>query len=464
MNRTALSAFVCAAVLCTFGPHAVNAEDRVNAMVLEASGVTDDDIKAAESKKAVSLFDAFALSVRNTEALPIIGENVIQSRSVRNQAIGAYLPKVSLNAARPIPDNNPPSGATGSLPSKTYAYIYARQPIITGLNELSGIELASKSESISRNTLALTAQQQFLLISQKYYLVCQLQETLKTDRDIIDLYRKNRGELVRRVSVGKNRQNDVLSTDAQIARLDAQIISITSQLETARNDLISSAGLRADTDIAGGIDLPPPSFTPDDTRTAAYKRYEVLIAQQNVELAGINLKAAWGGHLPTVYLEGNYRLYNESKVDADKFYAAITASLPIFNGGITQEKVSQAESMKRQANLNLSQTVRTVEESIRTSYDTWNSAVKQSDAYKRALESAERNYNVTMNDYRLNLVTILEVITALTNLQQARNDYSAALLSAGLARIHLGTSIGEFPGGGNSVLRNAPLIKTGDAR
>jgi outer membrane protein len=436
----------------------LHADDDVRAMILSASGVTEDDISSAALKTSISLYDAFALSVRYTEKLPIAGENVIQADSQHSQAIGSYLPNVTLNAAKPILNN---SSTTGPIASKAYAYLYVRQPIISGLNEWTNISRQKSVTSISRHILFLSAQQQLLTIAQKYYFVCQLQSTLGIKQEILGLYRKTRAELVRRVAVGKNRQGDILRTDAQIARLEAQLASISSQVEAAKSDLATSTGISATVAMSGGIEIPPPAYKSNDLRSIVSRRLEIVIAKENIDVADMNLKAAWGGHLPTVYLEGNYRLYTEGNNHGDKFSAAIVASMPIFNGMIDTEKVSQAESMRRQTELVLSQTTRAVEEDINTSYDMWVSAVKQSDAYKSALESAERNYAVTMNDYRLNLVTILDVISVLTDLQQARIDYKTALLAAGFARIRLGVATNEFPGSGNDILKNAPQMQMG---
>lgn len=432
------------------------AGDTVRDMILEESGVSENDISSALSKKAVSLYDAFALSVRFTENLPIAGENVIQAESLYSQAIGSCLPKISINAERPLTKNN---SDTGSLPGKTSAYIYGRQPVVTGLNEWTDIHKSKRAVSISRHFLKLSVQQQLLIVAQKYYLVCQLNSTLDTDREIVELYKKIRVEQVRRVAVGKNRQNDVMRTDAQISRLEAQVALVSSQLAIAENDFALTAGIPSTVMVTGGIELPPPVYKPEDLHSIIFRRTEVIIAKEKVEVANMDLKAAWGGHLPTVYLEGNYRLYKEGINSGDKYNVAVAASLPIFQGGITSEKIYQSESVKRQAELVFTQTTRAVEEDIKTSYDAWCGFVKQSDAYKKALESAERNYRYTINDYRLSLVTVLDVISVLTDLQQARNDFKTAMYASQLSRIRLGVAINEFPEKGNSVLKNTASEK-----
>jgi len=425
-------------------------------MILSASGVSENDIISASSKPALSVYDAFALSVRCTENLPVKGENVIQAKSQYSQSIGAYLPSVAINAEK----SHYEKSSAGTSSNNTSAYLYGRQPIITGLNEWSEINRSKRAASVSYKVLVLSAQQQLLTVAQKYYLVCQLQSKYETDLEMIDLYKKIRIELVRRVSVGKNRQNDVIRTDGQISRLEAQAASDLSQLETAKSDLALSIGVSSPVSVSGPVNLPPPLYRSEDISLIVSRRLEIAIARENIDIADMNLNTAIGGHLPSIYLDGNYRLYTEGDDPGDKYNVAIVASLPIFQGGITSEKVSLAKSAKRQADLTLAETTRAVKEDIISSYNIWGGFVKQYDAYKKALGSAERNYNITMNDYRLSLVTILDVISVLAELRQARNDFNTAMFALELSRIKLGVAISEFPGSGNSILKNSYVLKT----
>jgi outer membrane protein TolC len=61
---------------------------------------------------------------------------------------------------------------------------------------------------------------------------------------------------------------------------------------------------------------------------------------------------------------------------------------------------------------------------------------------------------VVMGEYKLNLVTILDVLTSLTDLQSARNDYDRARLQIKLNRIRLAVSINEFSGNKIGMLRD----------
>ena len=95
----------------------------------------------------------------------------------------------------------------------------------------------------------------------------------------------------------------------------------------------------------------------------------------------------------------------------------------------------EANSKKRQADLGFSQTVRLARKDVLDSFQTWEGAKVELEAYRRALASAEQNYQVVSSEYRLNQVTILDVLVSLTNLQSARYDYERALLQLKLNRV-----------------------------
>jgi hypothetical protein len=57
------------------------------------------------------------------------------------------------------------------------------------------------------------------------------------------------------------------------------------------------------------------------------------------------------------------------------------------------------------------------------------------------------------DEYRLNLVTILDVITSLQSLQDDRNDYEKTILQHKLNRIQLGIAINEFTGKNINLLK-----------
>ncbi len=174
------------------------------------------------------------------------------------------------------------------------------------------------------------------------------------------------------------------------------------------------------------------------------RRWDVKAAIEQLESARAGARAAWGGHLPSAYVEGSYYLYQQeisgqdaSSVQARDYIVSLGAELPLFSGGITAAKVKEAESIERAAGLALSRTLRFAAQDITDSYQRWENSKKEVEALKKVRESVEESNRMVMDEYRMRLVPVLDVLVSITALQSARDDYARAQFQNKLDYIRL---------------------------
>ncbi|HNW29710.1 MAG TPA: TolC family protein [Spirochaetota bacterium] len=449
-------------------------DDDVKKMIRRATGITDEDVKTASGKKDITLFDAFALAVHKTERMAIEGENAIQAEERKLQAIESFLPYVSLRANKAFPE---PDTRYVNL-ARSAVSLYLRQPIVTGLKEASQIKAAWSDRKIRECQLNNNANQMLMDVGTAYYTVLLMEHDLRNNEQLLELHNKTLAEIRRRVDIGRSRQSDLLRTNAQIYSLQAHVKSIRTGLEHAKLVFAAMTGIESDYVLADTLNLNDPPFSLRETEKIVDGRWDVRAAKEQMEYSKAGVMAAYGTHLPNVYFEGSYFLWQDSTYKTDRsrqlthlalssnpagsllgsrlnngnpvksrdYYFSLGAELPIFGGDVTFAKVREANSKKRQADLGFSQTVRLARKDVLDSFQTWEGAKVELEAYRRALASAEQNYQVVSSEYRLNQVTILDVLVSLTNLQSARYDYERALLQLKLNRVRLGVSINEFSG------------------
>lgn len=459
--------------------HAIDSD--VKKMLRAATGVTDEDVRAASGKKAISLFDAYALAVHRTERMAIEGESAIQAEERKLQAIEAFLPYFSIRANKAFPE--PDTGYINL--ARSAVSLYLRQPIITGLKEASQIKAAWSDRKIRECQLNNHASMLLMDVGTAYYTVLLMEHDLRNNEQLLELHNKTVAEIRRRVEIGRSRQSDLSRTRAQIYSLEARVKSLRTGLEHARLVFAAMTGIESDYVLADSVNLNDPPFTVKETETIIENRWDVRAAREQMEHSKAGVLAAYGTHLPNVYFEGSYFLWQDSLYKTDRsrqlaqlalssnpassllgsrlnngnptktrdYYFSLGAELPIFGGDITFAKVREANSRKRQAGLAYSQAVRLARKDITDSYQTWEGSKVELEAYRKALASAEQNYQVVSNEYRLNQVTILDVLTSLTNLQTVRDDYERALLQLKLNRVHLGIAVNEFTGEKIKILR-----------
>ncbi|PKL35191.1 MAG: hypothetical protein CVV44_22715 [Spirochaetae bacterium HGW-Spirochaetae-1] len=423
-------------------------------VINEVSGISADDIKIASVKTELTLFDVYALAVHNSQQLPAAREILLQARSRKHQAIGSVLPRISIkgNVIFLEPDNQ------SSSTQQTSISLYARQPIITGLDEITAFKNARYESAIARYELANSAGALLDSTAYCFFHILQLEKSLKNSNEIRDLYLKTMQELNRRVLVGKSRRSDLLRTSEKIYRIEATIRALESELMRCRLELHALAGIPVDAVLIEGSDLHDPAEIPDPINPLVENRWDIKAEIERVKLAQANIWASAGGQFPSVYLEGAYRLYQESPNSGSEYYGALGFEIPLLAGEVPG-RVEERFSIKRQAELNLAAKRKDAEREIRDSFQAWKGSLAETESYRKALDASERNHEVIMNEYRLNLVTILDVLTTLESLQNARNDYARIVLQHRLDRIRCGIAVNELSGRGISILKNSEESK-----
>ena len=148
------------------------------------------------------------------------------------------------------------------------------------------------------------------------------------------------------------------------------------------------------------------------------RRPDVSASRQRLSAARENTKVARGAHLPSLDLNANRYLERTGNLRGSTWDVGIALTVPIYAGGLLQSKVSEAVSLRTQAELNASQVSRQAEQEIRSTYQSVVFDRSQLDALEKATASARKNYEAQRRDYRLGLVTNLDVLQALTAFQQ----------------------------------------------
>jgi outer membrane protein len=419
-------------------------ENNTIEQIKKASGVTEKDYGDAAAKMTIGLFDLYALAVKNSEKVAISGEGLKQAEARKSQAFSAFLPKISLRASSEIPGSEGKNN--GGASAANSVYLYGRQPLFTGLTEWTSFKESKYNLKLNNYLLNYSAAQLLYEVSYNFYRILQIEKNLESSTGILKLYMKNIDELERRARLGKSRQSEVLTASSEMHKLEAEIVSLNNELDRARLNISSICGTGFDDkSLADDIALDSPADINGNLKKLVESRWDVRIASENIKIAGAQLIAAKGGFLPSLYIEGIYRLYQSPDTSSD-YNVLFGAELPLFSGGNTLAKISEAESKLRQAGLELKQTIRTAEQDIIDSYQTWKNSGKEVDAYRKALEWAEENYKTTLRDYYLNLLTILDVTTSLKSLQSAKSDYDRVILQNKFNRILLAISINEITG------------------
>ena len=155
------------------------------------------------------------------------------------------------------------------------------------------------------------------------------------------------------------------------------------------------------------------------------KRPDVLASYEAWQTAKHEVTVARAGYWPTVSLDSNQytkRVGNAADVNWDTL---LTVDVPLFQGGQIQGEVKESKAKEKEAELSYQQLKRQASLDVQNTYTQLNFGLRRRDAFQKALEANEKNYQLQQEDYRVNLVNNLDVLRALEEFQDTQRDFVA---------------------------------------
>jgi outer membrane protein len=277
-------------------------------------------------------------------------------------------------------------------------------------------------------------------VAQNFYNVLSIEQDLRNYDEEIGQNLDREAELKTRVRIGRSRDSEILNVQTTIGTLRAQIEQLRGQLRVERETFAFLSGLDSSTPLNDTEALPGELDPINDYLARIELRPDVQASRQRLTAARENVTSAKGAHLPSLDLNGNYYFDRPGALKDVAWDVQIALTVPIFSGGSLQSKTREAVSQRTQSELTASQVRRQAEQEIRSLYQTVVFDKLQLDALEKATEAAKKSYEAQRRDYRLGLVTNLEVLQALTTFQENQRTLDRARHNAKLDFIKLQAS------------------------
>lgn len=364
------------------------------------------------------------------------------SRAVKTQAIGAFLPSVygsvngQINFGRAID----PSTNTYTDVSTLYnGYgLQASLVVFDGLQRYNNLRLAKANVAMGRNGVRAEKDDVALKVYKAYmdlvYCEGAVSQTAKK--------RDESRELLRQTSVmaevGQKSDADVAQMRATLAADEYELAHMQSQTTKAMLALKQLMGFPVDSALA----VIQPSFddeilTAEDASQisafAATDNPRILKAQQNVEAARYSLRAARGALLPTISLSGGVSTSFFRNMDkgghasfSSQFrnnageYVGLSLSIPLFDRLATYSTIRRRKTALVQAQENLAYEQSELRRIIVEAASDVANSTKEVEKMQEQVEADSIASRLTTRKYEEGLASSIDVKTAAVTLLQSR--------------------------------------------
>ena len=408
----------------------------------------------------LSYEEAVKLAIENNLATLRAHERRNEARGQQEQARAPLLPNVSgvayqanltenLVALGFQPGTFPGFNTTFLGPFKNIDARLLVRPTVFDLSAIrnyqagkAGVRVAELSEALAREEVASRTGLSYLEALRADRAVVAAQANVELAQALLQLARDQR-------NAGVATGVDVIRAQTRLAEQQVGLAQAQTNSEQARLNLQRLIGLPLGsamtlTDQLRFVEDPLPSV---DTAVAqaAQDRREIQVAEEENRVSQLEVQSARAEHLPSLEVVGDYGSsgITPGSFDLPTRRVALQLNVPVFNGGLTQGRVTAAASRQRQTELSLANIRGQVEEDVRLALTTLRTAAVQVRAADESVTLAQRELEMARDRFRAGVADNLEVITAQTSLANSRVSQVTALAQHNAARLNLAAALGR---------------------
>ncbi len=373
-----------------------------------------------------------------------------------NEARSPLLPQLGLGADYTY--SNGYRDANGVNSNATSASLQLTQTLFD-MSKWRALTLQEKSAGIQDVTYQTDQQTLILNTATAYFNVLNAIDVLSYTQAQKDAVYRQLDQTTQRFNVGL-----VAITDVQNAR--SQYDTVLANEVTARNNLDNAveqlrqvtgnyypelASLNVD-----GFKTNKPQAVNALLKEAENRNLSLLQARLSQDLAREQIRLAQDGHLPTLDLTAstgvsdtsysgsktNTSQYDDSNMGQNKI--GLSFSLPLYQGGMVNSQVKQAQYNFVGASEQLESAHRSVVQTVRSSFNNINASISSINAYKQAVVSAQSSLDAMEAGYSVGTRTIVDVLDATTTLYNAKQQLANARYTYLINQLNVKSALGTL--------------------
>lgn len=363
--------------------------------------------------------------------------------------MAALLPSLSLNYT-PTVTRSGYSGtnvSTGSSPRNNtlryYNVALTLSQTVFNYSQYMSVQSALSTSNQADAILNAALQSLIVRVATAYFNVLRDEDDLSFNEASVLAYKEQLEQIKQQFKVGIKTITDVYTAQASYDSSVANYIAVQTRLTNNKENLRAITGKYYDHFAPLSEDFPLVAPTPADDKqwvhTALLQNWNLKASQYAVDSARQIVRQQFGGHLPTVALQGsinrqysdNINYYNQAlnqrngpSTETDRTIS-VNVSLPIFSGGAVVAQTNQAVYNYQTTQQQLEQTERSTVSTTRQSYFGVISGISQVKADKEAVKSTISSLRGMEESFNVGAETLVNVLNQQQKVFESQTKYAA---------------------------------------
>lgn len=409
-------------------------------------------INAVQAQTRLSIEDCRRMALENSDDIKISSRKVGKAVSDRQAAKTAYFPKISGSATYAYIFENIDMGMVGmemSMKGMYMAGITLQQPVYAGGKIVNANKMAKTGVAISEENKRLTRINTLVEVDQTYWMYVSVAEKVKLLTQYTQLLDSLHQQVSSFFELKMATAQDLHKVRTRRSNVTYELQRAESGRELTRMSLCHLIGLELDAQIIATDTLILTQNYNNQLSHDIVNRPEYRIQEMQVELKDLEIKNTRADFFPTVGISAGYQYMGGMKLAGSSLDMKIpmvmaSISIPIFNFGEGRKKIRSARLAHEISTVELNKNRSLMDIEAQQSKSAYESALLLIRTAEHGLEESEHNLSQTQNNYEMGMATILDVMEAQTQWQEAYSNNIEARTNYKIREIEYLRAIGQL--------------------
>ncbi|MEM6724593.1 MAG: TolC family protein [Bacteroidota bacterium] len=409
-------------------------------------------------QELLTMEQALQIALENNLGIKIAQNNIQISENSVSKGNAGLLPQVNLNGGIDynlnsgniafVPEVFPrPDLAFSFEPSNNInASATATYTLFDGWASITNYKVLQSNLNISEMQARLTIENTLIQVVNAYYQAAQQQENVKIAGEQITISKDRLERAKTRNEFGGNNTLDVLNAEVDLNTDSVNLVTNILNFENAKRNLnnLLNRSLTADFLLEERVAFLTDVSLEDLRDKVLNQNTEVRLANQNLEIAKLDLKSARSGFYPTVNASASY-LWATSQFKAQgtqrsttgTITGGLTVSYPLFEGGRRNIQRQNATIAIENRLLEQQQTKELLERDLEIAFANYENSRYILRIEQTNIKSAEANFERSKANFDVGQINNTQFREAQFNLANARTRIANAIYTAKIAEMEL---------------------------
>ena len=276
-------------------------------------------------------------------------------------------------------------------------------------------------------------------VTTQFYSVYQKQKDLNTARDEYHNQKQNYDIIKNKVEAGLVAREELYQAEVNLATSESSVYSAEIDYENSKDNFKLLLGISLDEDIMvlPNTDIVTVNVNSDDaTKYALEQRMELRQKQITLEQDVFNIirakaenefKGNLSARIAMDALSGKVKNLYDNPTDNEQI--GISLTIPIFDWGAKKAKVKSSQLAMESNQIDMDEEKKNITIGVRQICRNLPILIRQIEIKKKSIENAEHSYEINLEKYRNGTLTGMELQQYQTQLTNAKQAYTNAVIS-----------------------------------